>query len=187
MRWSTSIAAILLVVLFGANLILKSPLIAQPMMQAAPAMESMALSTEAASSEEATPEPLIIWGAPNEAGGGGEAESEAIGIGGGGGEISEEPLTEMTTPPEETTEEAMTSPDETTPEDTRISSKDAEESPILGVNPEQGGEIISPSEPTTAQQAETWLARVSTIQWIEIALVLITLGSGVTWLILRKR
>ncbi len=187
MRWASSVAAILLVVLFGADLIFKSNLIARPMLQAAPVMESMTYAEDSTANTEATPEPLILWGVPNAAGsGGGSAESEAFGLGGGGGS-SEEPVIETGTPPEEVTEEVATLPTETTSDDTRIVSKEAGESPILGLNPEQGGEIVSSSTQVTAQTTENWLSRISAIQWVEIALAVIALGSGVTWLIIRKR
>ncbi len=194
MRWATTVAAILLVVMFGADLIFRSPIIGQPKMQAAaPAMESMALSADSAVDEEAanaeaTPEPLILWGAAG-SGGGGE-EPEAIGMGGGfgsGGGGTEEPVIEAPVPTEAAPEEVPTVPLETMPQDMRIASKEAGDSPILGVNPEQGGEIISTSEAAAAPASATWFASLTAIEWLEIALAVIVLGTGVTWLILRKR
>jgi hypothetical protein len=194
MRWATTVAAILLVVMFGADLIFRSPIIGQPKMQAAaPAMESMALSAdsvvdEEAANAEATPEPLILWGAAG-SGGGGE-EPEAIGMGGGfgsGGGGTEEPVIEPPVPTEAAPEEVPTGPLETMPQDTRIASKEAGDSPILGVNPEQGGEIISTSEAAAAPASATWFASLTALEWLEIALAVIVLGTGVTWLILRKR
>jgi hypothetical protein len=188
MRWATTVAAILLVVLFGADLLFKGPILARSSLQeAAPAMEAMTLSEDMAANAEPTPEPLILWGAPNAPGRGGGDEAEAFGLGGGGTGAVEEPITEAPVPIDEVPEEAPPGPVEATPQDTETFSKGTGESPILGLNPDQGGEIVSTSEAPAAAESAAWLSNLSVLNWVEIALAVIILASGMTWLILRKR
>lgn len=76
LRWATSIAATLLVVLFGVEYILGGSLYGRSMVSSEQAADGIAqqdettLALEAPEYKNADPEPLIIWGAPGIGGGG---------------------------------------------------------------------------------------------------------------------
>lgn len=76
LRWATSIAATLLVVLFGVEYILGGSLYARSVVTSEQAADGIAqqdentFALEAPEYKGADPEPLIIWGAPGVGGGG---------------------------------------------------------------------------------------------------------------------
>lgn len=169
LRLASALAAILLVVLFGAEFILGE--IRQPMMleAEAPAMEA------SRAGDEATPEPLIQWGAPGDQAGGMGGDTSAM----------EEPMLEMEPLPDE---------DAAPEEQPEIQEEAAEEAPaskggdlILGINPDQGGQIIGRSQPTTVQQEPDSLPWPEILQWVQISLAVIAVGGGLVLLILRLR
>lgn len=164
LRLASALAAVLLVVSFGARFILNE--IQQPAMLAAeaPAMEA------ARAPDEASPEPLIQWGPPSN---GGEA-------GGMGGDslAMEEPMREMEPVPEEEVAEA---PLET--EQPAAKGGDL----ILGINPDQGGEIIDRSQPAVILPDQVSKAGPDFFFWVQITLGVIAAGGGLTLWILRQR
>jgi len=166
LRLASALAAILLVVLFGAEFIL-GEVRQQLMLEAeAPMMEAARVA------DEETPEPLIQWGPP---GMGGEA-------GGAGGDslAMEEPMLEMGPK----SEEEQTPEIETLPEEAPAS-KGADL--ILGINPDQGGEIIDRSQPATIQKEPDRLPWPEVLHWAQIVLAVIAVGGGLALLILRVR
>ncbi|MCB2214130.1 hypothetical protein KQH50_01920 [bacterium] len=186
LRWASSVAAILMVVLFSFELLSGNALLAGPSQKSAPVMD------EASYAAETTPQPLILWGAPGVGG-------EAIGRGGGSGEgdlqANEEPMMEIAPPPEdevgelptpaeETVEEAQPAPMESEEESLDTARSDGD-SPILGINTDQGGDVVTTSEDTPRNA--NLLANLSLIRWVEIILAIVAVGGGIAFLILRKR
>lgn len=162
LRLASALAAILLVVMFGAEFILGE--VRQPAMLAdeAPAMEA------ARAPEAEEPEPLIQWGQPGTGG-------ESVGMGGESAEI-EEPMGQMEVMPEE----------ETTEEQAEAPSAKSDEL-ILGINADEGGEIIERSEPAAIQREPEPLPWAAFFYWAQIALVVIAVGGALALLILRLR
>lgn len=171
LRLASSFAAILLVVLFGVQLILQGGLLPPRMTSDAPMLEAAKVD------DEITPEPLIFWAEP----GTGGAVQE--GFGGGAPEsmaeepfIPEEPVAEEEAPAEEQPEIESLPPDKIIDDS----------SPILGVNPDRSGEVLERSEPSIEEQQEAITDWNSVIQWAQIALALIAVGGGVTLWLLRR-
>lgn len=194
LRYATAIAAILLVVLLGAEWITGLP--RASMVEAPVAMEeSLTDDTNDA------PEPLILWGAPKAAG-----DSGGIGGGAGGdtGEaesfIAEVPVPEIgpDTPVEgersleEAPAEAMpileSTPQAADGSTEIIQGTDTAQDNdlILGLNPEEGGQIIEKSADAETTPSNPFL-EIHLLRWVEIGLLVIVLGSVITLLILRKR
>jgi hypothetical protein len=171
-RWATSAAAILLVVIFGAEQLFGNMLAASAPMAAEPVFESLEMEQDTATLAEeepntkaAEPEPLIIWGVPG-AGGGGDAVD---GLGGGGG-----------MPPEEL-------PTDTPPSETRAFDDTEGESLILGINTDQAGEVTYSDEEKMAESPSTsWLAALTPLRWAEIGLGALTLTGVIILLVKRK-
>ena len=189
LRLATSFATILLVALFGVQALLGGGFLPSAMTAEAPMMEAARVE------DESTPEPLIIWAQPGVGGavpegyGGGSAESlpeESF--------ILEQPSEEEEiAPKDQPVEQPEVPPDlEQAPEESLAlesmpTEKDLEgSSPILGINPEQGGEVLDRSEPASSDQktATDW---TKVIQWAQLGLAVIAVGSGVTLWILRKK
>ena len=190
LRLATSLAAILLVVLFGVEMLLGERLAALPKSISEPQMEA------ATTFDADTPEPLILWGEAN------LAEGGAInGYGGGDTTIVEAPQAESQLAPEEPAivEEALpeTLPEVSPEEESMLEAPPAEETlelkrqadedaqPILGLNPEQGGEVIAQIDAdAAAEEAEQpWQ---NALRWGQVALAVIALGGGVALWLLRK-
>ncbi|MFW5713790.1 MAG: anti-sigma factor family protein [Brevefilum sp.] len=176
LRLASALAAILLVVTFGAEFIFGE--IRQPQEMAADAPVMM---EAARAPEDATPAPLIQWGPPGD---------QPVGMGGDASNMEEstgEPMLEMEPVPEE----------EAAPEEEpEIIQEDPEEAEppaakggdlILGVNTNEGGEIIERSEPAVVQQEPQPLPWPDILHWAQIALAVITVGGGLALLILRQR
>ena len=187
-RWATSVAAILLVVVFGAEYLLGNILAASAPMTAEPVFESLemdqdmaAMSEEEPNTKAAEPEPLIIWGVPG-AGGGGDMVN---GLGGGGGDagISESsPIipSDDGTPPEDL-------PIDIPPSGERAFDDTEGESPILGINSDQAGEVTYSGEEETAESPSPgWLAALTPLRWAEIGLGVLTLTGVIILLVKRK-
>lgn len=205
LRLASALAAILLVVLFGAEWLTGLP--KASLAESPAAMEESAPYNDDEKAA-ATPEPLIVWGAPGATGMGGGG-----GTGGGGDTESyamEEPMLEMEAAPAEPEVEKAApeeqavgeAPAETTAEEipadegapemleeTTESARgmtDDGENLILGLNPDEGGEVIENSAPADAA-AEESAGGVSVLRWAQIGLAVIAVGGGVAWLILRKQ
>jgi hypothetical protein len=190
LRLATSLAAILLVVLFSLEMLLGERLAGLPSSLSEPQMEA------AVTYDEQTPEPLILWGRPNLAEGGG-----VNGMGGGEELVAEAPQMESEAAPKEPEIIAEALPEdlsdviseeermlEATREDEAQSLKrqaDEDAQPILGLNPEQGGEVLAQSGSGTAEEsAQAWQIA---LRWGQVALAVIALGGGVALWLLRKR
>ncbi|MBG0786379.1 MAG: hypothetical protein H0S79_14880 [Anaerolineaceae bacterium] len=185
-RWATSLAAVLLVVMFGAEFILGGVPSMQSERAAAPMLESVNMEDEVtlaeAEPEEKTAEPLIFWGAPaSGAGGGGDT---AEGIGGG----AEPYIYEESVPIEPSGGGGYpidTAPTET-PMTTRVMDGGEDEDLILGINTDQAGEVVSPSEQPAAKASPRWLANLTPLRWAEIGLAVVVLA-GVILLVVKKK
>lgn len=199
LRLASALAAILLVVLFGAEFLFASGPLASPQTASAPMMEAVVML------DEAEPEPLILWGSPGVGGGGADMPIE--GRGGDGAVMMEASVMVESMPVEmEIAVEEEMPAEEIEPEDMpEIMSEaellppaDAEADmlelglegekllPILGINPEQGGEVILRSGDTLGIQIAqpAWRTVVRTLQ---ITLGLIAVGGGLTWWLLRQK
>lgn len=191
LRLASSLAAILLVVLFGVDILSGGLLQGQPQMASEPMMESAAVA------DETEPEPLIIWAEPG-VGGGGGTEEEIQGMG-SDGPVVEEPMLEMEpAPPESEVGEAeppvdspVTEPEtpQEQPEEIFIAEEETgdEKSIILGLNQDQAGEIVSQSQPSDSGQ-DAQLRGLNPIQWLQIGLAIIAVsGAFVLWFLRRKQ
>jgi len=188
LRLASSFAAILLVALFGVQLLLGGGFLPSGMTAEAPMMEAARVEDESA------PEPLILWAQPGVGGavpdgyGGGSAESLP-----GESFILEQPSEEEIAPKEQPVEQPEAPPEmEQAPEESlELESLSTENdlegsSPILGINTEQGGEVLDRSEPASSDQktATDW---TKVIQWAQVGLGMIAVGGGLTLWILRKK
>ena len=193
LRLATALSAVLLVVLVGVQFLIGDSLLPIPLLEQAPLMESARLE------QEATPQPLIQWGASG-VGGGEESSPEGMG---GGSEYMEAPEEGMEAAPPENIEEApqpemdmedmpeelpeMPSPAQEAGQAPDVQDQDAEEkNMILGVNPDEGGEIIDRSEPAE-QPAASPIEGLNLLDIAMIALAFIVFAGGLTLLLLRKR
>lgn len=207
LRLASSLAAILLVVLLGVDLILL-----RDMMTRSPA-EPKVMMEAAVLADEVTPEPLILWAEPV------LGQGEADGLGSSEMFMAEEPMVEAEIAPmEEAVEEPETAEemeieslppieDEPEPEVAEIQPMDEEpeeepepeepavlqldedrvEQPlILGVNPEEGGEIIRRSQPYTLDIDVPDLGTHELLRWLQIGLAAIAMGGGVTLWFLKR-
>jgi len=186
-RWATSLAAILLVVMFGAEFILSGSFAAKSEMADAPMLEYAIVEDQAAIEEEmpnekAAVEPLIIWGAPASGSGGG-GDTTALGIGGGG---DMDMVESMPVAPSGGGGEQVESTPTETPTAQRTMGDGEDEDLILGINSEQAGQIVSTSEAPVAEPTSGWLANLTPIRWAEIGLGMFVLA-GVILLLIRKR
>jgi len=194
LKLATSFAAILLVTLFGIELLMGSGLMATRLASEAPAIESM----RSVEDTDTVPQPLIQWGATG---------GEVAGKGGGpdvhygmGSEtfMAEEIAVEAEALPPEEMLEMM--PVEDFPADgypvvpeaeesigmTAIEEAPAEEDLILGINLDQAGEIISKSSPAGYQEASKF-ERTNLLRWSQIVLAVIVLAGVIVLFILRSR
>lgn len=182
LRLATALSAVLLVVLVGLQFIAGGSLLSMPLLRQAPMMESARLE------EETTPQPLIQWGASGIGGAGEEGSPEGMG---GEPEYMEAPAEDMGAAPPEDIEEAplpeMAPPAEDEEQAPALQDQAAEEkNMILGVNPEEGGEIIDRSKPAETPAKEP-LFKLTPIQVVMIALAVIVIAGSLTLLLLRKR
>jgi negative regulator of sigma E activity len=195
LRLTSALAAVMLVVMFGVEFLLTSGPLARPQMEAAPMVETALDSGE--------PQPLIVWGQP----GAGGAEAKVNGMG-GGVDMMEEPMMIESMPVErEVAVEDAPAPGEM-PEDIpagepeimleampeaqeeayalQMPLDDESGMPILGINPEEGGEIISRSSDFIVEET-TQPAWRRALRAVQIALGAIAVGGGLAWWVLRRR
>jgi hypothetical protein len=199
LRLASVLAAILLVVLFGAEFLLTSGPLASPQMASAPMMEAAVML------DEAGPEPLIVWGQP--AMGGGGADMPVEGRGGDGPVMMEAPVMVESLPvevevaveeelpaealaPEEMPElmlEAEILPAEEAPVDSPQMAPEGEKQHlILGINLDEGGEIIHRNGETLGIQLAqpTWRTIIRVLQ---VALGVVVVGCSLTCWLLRRQ
>ncbi|MFH1446518.1 MAG: hypothetical protein ABIG43_03795 [Chloroflexota bacterium] len=189
-RFASAAAALLLIAVFAGELLLGSLF---------PSPQASMMASEAALSDEAAvvaDEPMIIfWNSTAEGKGGGE---EAIGIGGGLAEtmieaapeeIGRVPESEESAiPPVEEPLIAVIQEEASLESDTApglISPEADPEILILGLRPEEGGDVISQSG--SGQDVSSKMINLSPIRWIEIGLGVLALGLGITAIVLRSK
>lgn len=187
MKLAASFAAILLVLLVGFELVLGGHFGAGAQLASeAPVREMDSFPAEG------TPEPLILWGSSEH--GGADLQDGVNGYGSDGEIVTEkeeqEEMIEEAAPMEETFEEEqeVEEPAENMLEEPEISKavSETEEVPILGLKPDEGGEILSRSAPEIPEQERT-TQEWGVLRWVEIVLAVIALGGGIVlWLLRRK-
>lgn len=177
LRLASSLAAILLVVLFGVELITNGSFQDTPLTASEPQMEAARVA------EDAKPQPLIIWSEPGM--GGGAAEGM-----GGDSSVSEAPMLEMEPlQPETELEEEALPQEQPEAEAERFSFEDGEvdeKNLILGINVDEGGEIIDRSDPA-GQMEQTPFFATDSLRWLQIALAAIALIGALALLVLQRQ
>jgi len=170
LRVASSLAAVLLVVLLGAEYLFAGGQLSNRAMLEAPRMESASEEME-----EAAPEPLIQWGDPS-------AEGK-----GGGATISEAPMVDSAAPEAEIDEEQEAPPAEKQiPQEVSEADAAAERDMILGINPDQAGEVIDRNVPPPAVE-ESPVNWQKLFRLTQVGLAILAIGGGLTLLILRRR
>ena len=181
MRMATALAALLLVVVLGSDLLIGSGFLTNRFLadQATP---------EFAAAGEISPQPLIQWGDTGAYGKGGAGE-ESLSYSGEMGTYSiASHVVEMEGDAEAAVAEEVYSPEiaeemSAVPQEAHhVDGKDL----ILGINSEHAGQIIDRPEHAgiTEQPVIKWR---SIIRWVEISLGVVFVGSALTWWFLRKR
>jgi hypothetical protein len=195
LKLATSLAAILLVVLFSFELIIQRGFLGGTRTT----METGAQTESLKSLDEETPEPLIFWSDPSQGVGGGTTEeleedtnvmAEPPQVDGDRSpeesDIKEEPIGEEV--PEESLETNALAP--SPEEETNNIEGDVyaaeDQDLILGLNPESGGEIIDQTIPSDASSRLSKTV-LDVFDWLQIALGLFILFGGVTLWILRSK
>lgn len=189
LRLASSLAAILLVVMFGVELLFSGGLPTKRQMAAEPMMEAARIA------EDTTPEPLILWAKPGIGGGGGDngitgmgsdqmfAEAPVLGI--ESIPLEDQPL-EDALPRESPETEVLPMPkaDVESFATEELAADDA--APILGINPEQSGEVLSRSVPGGRAEG-AFLTRQVGFRWLQFALAVIAVGGGLMLWFLRSK
>jgi hypothetical protein len=185
MQLATALAAVLLVVSFGAEFLITNRPLATRQMADEPMME--------AAMAKAEPVPLIFWGVPG-AGGYGGAGAEGLG---GDGMMMDVPVMMEALPvevevaveealiPEEEPGLMLVAP-EVEVESLVVASGMDGDLPILGLNLEQGGEIISRSMDAIVDDFSPLVWRIA-LRWLQVGLGVILVGGGLIWWFLRRR
>lgn len=189
LQLASSLSAILLVVLFGLERLTGGFLTGQPQMASDAIMEFASIA------EETDPDPLIIWGEPGIPAGNREGDVRGL----GGGELmAEDPVGSMKFEVSELEQEEQATPldapvtDSTQPTEESVEifreekQSGDEKTIILGINPDQGGEIVSQS-PIPAPTEESPIRRWNPIQWLQVGLAIIAAGSGLLLWFLRRK
>lgn len=185
LRLASALAAIMLMVSFGVEFLITSRPLPSRQLAAEPMMEMAVTADE--------PAPLILWGVPG-AGGYGGAGAEGMG---GDGTMLDMPVMVEALPvemevaveealvPEEEPELLLIPPGEEM-ESLALASGLEGDLPILGLNLEQGGKIISRSTDAIADEFSPEVWRIA-LRWLQVALGVILIGGGLTWWLLRRR
>lgn len=192
MRLASALAAFLLIVSFGVEFLFTSGPLAQPRMAAKPMLEAYYPMEVAMVEDE--PKPLIMWGEP-------DAYTNGLGE---GVDVMEEPVMVESMPvePETAVEEEVLpeeepelilevetiqpGDDEEAVDILEIDTKDIDDQPILGINPEERGEIIGRYADTLIVEdtpTPTWLM---ILRGLQITLSAALVGGGLTWWLLRR-
>ncbi len=189
LKLATSLAAILLVILVGFEFLVIDNL------QGRMAMAPEAVMEVATFADEPTPEPLILWADPPQGLGQAEMDVDAF----------SEPVVELEVappdvdPPEEPVleeEEPLSdeplSDEPLSDEPLSVPKEKSEPRPkqdmlILGINPDQGGEIIERSVPASYME-EMPRSQPGTLRLIQYALAIIFLTGGLTlWALYHRQ
>ena len=184
LRLASSLAAVLLVVLLGVQYLFVEGRLSTSSFLESPLMESVSEDSEA------SPEPLIQWGEPSGDGGGAAIGGEGFGA---APSAIEQPMEESAAaqPEEEIEAEDSTPAEKRIPEAANeVESFDAEtgseDDLILGINPEQAGEIIDRSE-TTNDTEGILINWQKVLRWAQITLAVIVLSGGLALWVLRRK
>jgi len=195
LRLASALAALLLVALIGVEFLFTSGPLARPQLGAKPMMEAAMVA------DDASLEPLILWGVP---GAGGYGSDEPVVGYGGGGEAAmvEEPVMVESMPveselpveeeilaeeaPEIMLEAEILPPDAETAEMPQSPSSDQKELPILGINPDESGEIISRSSDSAPSAVPQPVWRLI-VRWLQITLGAVVVVGGLSLLLLHVR
>jgi len=192
LRLASSLAAVLMVVLLGVEYLFVEGRLSARTSFEAPMMEAVS---------EADPEPLIQWEGQSVDGGGSDRGVEGMG---GGAPVIEMPMEESeAVQPEaeiESVEEekSLTEVQDPIPAEKRLTQdtneiesfeeeSDTEDELILGINPDQAGDIIDSSESTKVVEGVPFNWQ-KVIRWVQITLAVIALSCGLAlWILHRKR
>ncbi len=171
-RFASAAAALLLVAVFAGELLLGSLF---PAPKASPVVSEANFSGDAA---VAADEPMIIfWNNPAEGKAGGE---EAMGVSDGQAETMIEAVQQESDRVPESEERATPAEEEPL-----IAESPEAETLILGLRPDEGGEVISQSG---SQDVSSKAIDLPPIRWIEIGLGMLAVSAGIIALVLwRKR
>ncbi len=203
LRLASALAAILMVVLFGVEFLFTTGPLASSQLASEPMLEAAVMM------DDAQPEPLILWGHPGVGGGG--ADMPVEGRGGDGSVMMEAPVMVESMPvevevaveearpveepvaedlpavmPEMMAEADLSPPTDTEMESLQMAAEGKKQMPILGINLDEGGEIIQRSGDTLGIQATPPAWRVI-LRAVQIALGVVAVGGGLTWWLLRRR
>ena len=207
LRLASSLAAILLVVLVGVDVFL-----ARNMMTLSPA-EPKVMMESAHMADDAQPEPLILWAPSRPESGGGDAgvaglgssdfftdeqfASEAEILPSDGIEVEEaevfmeEPeaddVTPSLEPPLEREPLLADEPESMVEEPIILSAEPEGGTPILGINPEQSGEIVQRSQSGTfhIDSPASW---TDNLRWLQIFMAAIAVSGGaMIWFLQRRK
>lgn len=189
LRLASALAAFLLMVSFGVEFLFTSGPLAQPRMAAKPMLEEYYPMEVAMVEEE--PEPLIMWGEPD----------EYVNGMGAGVDVMEEPVMVESMPvepeaaveedllpeeePELLVEVEMLPPGDEEAEAFRLDPDYEEKTPILGINEAESGEIISRSADTFVEEMTTPTWRL-VLRVIQVTLGTAVIGGGLAWWLLRR-
>ena len=149
---------------------------------------------------EASPEPLIQWEGQSVDGGGSGRGAEGMGA---GAPVIENPMEESEAVQPEAEiesveeEEPLTEVEDPTPAEKRLTQdtnetesfeeeSDTEDELILGINPDQAGDIIDSSKSTKVVEGVSFNWQ-KVIRWGQITLAVIALSCGLALWILRRK
>lgn len=172
LRVASSLAAVLLVVLLGVEYLFIGGRLPKRAMLEAPMMKSASETFE-----EAAPAPLIQWGDP-------VAEGK-----GGGTSVNREPMVESAAPEAEIEEDQELEPvpaEKQVPEEPNETDFDSEGEMILGINPEQAGEVIDRSKSPQAAEEHLFDWQVL-FRLAQIGLAVLAFCGGLALLIIRRK
>ncbi len=69
---------------------------------------------------------------------------------------------------------------------TRVMDDGEDEDLILGINMDQAGEVVSPSEQPVAKTSTNWLANLTPLRWAEIGLAVVVVAGGILLVVKKK-
>ena len=197
LKLATSLAAILLVVLFSFEIIIQRGFLGGDQT----ALESGSQTESYKTLAEETPQPLIFWSEP---GIGGGEEATTMEMAEDSNIAAEAPQVYPDRSPEESEinqdpvdeemlEESPATDDLSPPSEEKVTGLEEESTTesdgdlILGLNPNSGGEIINQSEPATVTSRASQ-TMMDIFNWLQIGLAFfIFIGGVILWIFRRKQ
>ena len=194
LRLASSLAAVLMVVLLGVEFLFVEGRLSARTSFEAPMMEAVSEVSEA------SPEPLIQWEGQSVDGSGSGGGAEGLGT---GAPVIEMPMEESEAVQPEAEiesveeEEPLTEVRDPTPAEKRLTQdtnetesfedeSDTEDELILGINPDQAGDMIDSSKSTKVVEGVSFNWQ-KVIRWGQITLAVIALSCGLALWILRRK